>query len=209
SALFSLHHRPLPWITSVILNCAQQYKKIYGIILLIIASIFLILKYGVEYNFFSIKIYEAFINKTPVIGKIVKTTNQIHFCFSMFILLKSGIPIHSAFKESIDHVTLPYSKQQLHAALNDIMHGKPVSQSLKNTRFLPYFAIQTINSAENTGQLDDAFHTLYEQLSDELNQCSDRAGKTIEPFIIILLGGMIGMIVIAIYLPIFQLGSLY
>lgn len=209
SALFSLHQRQLPWITSIILNCSHHIKKIYGLILLIIAIIFLISKYGVAYNFFSIKIYETCINKTPLIGKILKNTNQIHFCFSMFILLKSGIPIHSAFKECIGHVTLPYSKQELHKALNNIMHGKSVSHSLKKTKFLPYSAIQTINSAENTGRLDNAFHSLYERLSDELNQFADRAGKTIEPFIIILLGGMIGIIVIAIYLPIFQLGSLY
>ena len=209
SALFSIHQRQLPWLTSVILNCSQHIKKIYGIILLIITSIFVISRHGVKYNFFSIKVYEAFINKIPVMGNILKNINRIHFCFSMFILLKSGIPIHSAFKESIDHVTLPYSKQQLDTALSDIMHGKPVSYSLKNTKFFPYSATQTIHSAENTGQLDDAFYSLYERFSNELNDFSDRAGKTIEPFIIILLGGMIGIIVIAIYLPIFQLGSLY
>jgi type II secretory pathway component PulF len=127
----------------------------------------------------------------------------------MFTLLRAGVSLHSALSEAIQQVTLPYSKNRLHQAITDIIAGKSLSTSLMKTHFFSRSAIQMIHSAEKTGQLDDVFHMLFQRYSQELSSFADHIGKAIEPFIIIVLGSIIGCIVIAIYLPIFQLGGLY
>lgn len=207
--VFTQNKHNLPWITEYLFSISRHIKSIF--ILAIIFSIiaFFVIRLLVKFRLFSNKIVEKYLLKVPIFGKIVMHTNRINFCYTLSMLLGAGIPLYEALTETIKHVTLPDSQNRLNQAFTEIVLGKTLSASLKKTYFLPYSAIQTIKIAENTGHLDQAFKIIGQQFANDLSVFSDHIAKIIEPFIIILLGGIIGTIVIAIYLPIFQLGSLY
>lgn len=207
--IFSQNKHELPWITKVIFSCARHISNIYGSILIITAIAYISLKLLIKYKKIPAIWHEKILLNIPIFGKIMLLTNRINFCYTMFTLLSAGIPLHDAIKEAIHHIHLSYSKQILQQVMTELITGKNFSTVLKKTPFFPRSAIQTLSSAENTGNLDDAFKLLYQRFSNDLSVFSDHIGKIIEPFIIILLGSIIGSVVIAIYLPIFQLGSLY
>lgn len=162
-----------------------------------------------KYHKISIAQQEKFMLSIPALGKLIKLNNRINFCYTMYSLLSAGITIDKAFYTSIQSINLPYSQQGLYSALKQLISGKNLSESLKKSTLLPASAIQTLQSAEHTGQVDNAFKALSTRYSQELSVFSDNLGKLIEPFIIIILGSIIGCVVIAIYLPMFQIGGLY
>lgn len=207
--IFSQHNNTLPAITQFIFSISKHSFSIFSSFFLLLSIIFLLVKSTIKNDFISKKLIENCLIKIPIMGKIILLKEKINFCFTLSMLLKSGIPLHDALKTSIQQVKLPYSQDRLKQAAKEIILGKPLSSALKKSFFLPHTAIQTLVAAENTGRLDSAFGTLEERLTSELSVFSDQLGSVIEPFIIIILGVIIGVIVIAIYLPIFQLGNLY
>jgi type IV pilus assembly protein PilC len=169
----------------------------------------MMIKLAIHYQWASEILIEKFFLKIPIIGKIMLLTSRIDFCYTLSMLLSAGVSLHDALSKTITTVSLPYSRQCLTHAFKEVMLGKTLSSTLKKTPFFSRAAVQAIASAEKTGDLDHAFKRIGQQYSQDLSVFSDHLGKFIEPFIIIFLGSIIGTIVIAIYLPIFQLGSLY
>lgn len=209
STLFSQNKDPLPKLTQFLFSCTKQIDKIYLSFIFFILLFFYFFKKLTIKKFFSEKWHEKILLQLPIISYILKLTNKINFFYSLSILLKSGLSIDIALSESIEQMTLPYTKKQLKESFSELLSGKKISKLLKKVDIFPPSCIQIILSGEKTGNLDHAFALLYEKYMQELNLFSEQIGKMIEPFIIILLGGIIGFIVIAIYLPIFQLGGLY
>ena len=207
--IFSKNNHSLPWITECIFLISRNINGIFISSIIFSTILFLIIRLPIKYRFFSKHLIEKILLKMPIIGKSVLFTNRINFCYTLSMLLGAGVSLYEALTETIQHVSLPYSQNRLKQAFKEVVSGKNLSTSLKKTYFFPRSAIQTIAVAENTGRLDHAFEVIGRQFSNEFSVFSDHIGKTIEPFIIILLGGIIGTIVVAIYLPIFQLGSLY
>ncbi len=199
----------LPWLTELVFYFSNNITLLLTITLCSLLLSSITIKLLIKKKILSELISEKLILIIPIFGKILIMTNRINFCYTLSMLLSAGVSIHDALNETNKHITLPYSRRQFKQALNDVIAGKSISTALKKTQFFPRSAIQTIASAENSGRLDQAFKIISQQFYNDLSVFSDHVGKIIEPFIIILLGGIIGMIVIAIYLPIFQLGSLY
>ena len=207
--IFSQNNRTLPGITEFIFTLSRHINAIFISLIILSIVFYSSIRLSIKYQSLSKQLIEKCLTKVPVIGKIVILTNRINFCYTLSMLLGAGVSLYDALTETIKHMTLPYSQSRLSQAFREVVSGKSLSSSLKKTDFLPRSAIQTIAVAENTGRLDQAFKTIGEQSSNDFSVFSDHIGKVIEPFIIILLGGIIGTVVIAIYLPIFQLGSLY
>ncbi len=207
--IFSQNNRALPGVTEFIFTLSKHINAIFISFIIFCIIFYSSLRLLIKYHLLSKLFIEKCLTKIPVIGKVIILTNRINFCYTMSMLLGAGVSLYDALTETIKHITLPYSQDRLGQAFKEIVLGKNLSSSLKKTLFLPYSAVQTIKVAENTGRLDLAFKIIAQQFLNELSVFSDHVGKIIEPFIIILLGGIIETIVIAIYLPIFQLGSLY
>ncbi|MES2205056.1 MAG: type II secretion system F family protein [Pseudomonadota bacterium] len=207
--IFSQNNRTLPRITEYIFVLSKHINTVFISLILFVIIFDRLIRLLIKHQLLSKKCIEICLIKIPVLGKVVLITNRINFCYTLSMLLSAGVSLYDALTETIKHMTLPYSQDRLNQAFREVVLGKNLSTSLKATHFLPRSAIQTIAVAENTGRLDQAFKIIGQQFVNDLSVFSDHLGKIIEPFIIILLGGIIGAIVIAIYLPIFQLGSLY
>jgi len=207
--VFSQKNHTLPWITGCIFSISRHFNTIVITMIIFCLLCYTLLRILIKYSLFSKQIIEKCVLKTPIVAKAAILTNRINFCYTLSMLLSAGVSLNEALNESIEHITLPSYQERLNQAFNEILLGKKLSATLKKTQFFPRSTTQTIAIAENTGRLDHAFKSVGQQFSHELSVFFDHSGKMIEPFIIILLGGIIATIVIAIYLPIFQLGSLY
>ena len=90
---------------------------------------------------------------------------------------------------------------------DDVSVGYPVNLAMKQTHLFPHMVIQMTAIGEEAGALDTMLFKVAEYYEQEVNNAVDALSSLIEPFIMIFIGGIIGAMVIGMYLPIFKLGA--
>jgi len=143
----------------------------------------------------------------PIFGKIIKDNILSKFSKTFGILVNAGVPIIDTFdlvKKVVDNRV--YELAIIDSSTN-IENGLNISQALKNTGEFPSVMIQLLSTGEETGEIDTLALKAAEFYTKQVNASVDRLTSIIEPALIILVGGVIGVIVIATYLPIFHFGN--
>ena len=143
----------------------------------------------------------------PIFGKIIKDNILSKFSKTFGILVNAGVPIIDTFdlvKKVVDNRV--YQLAIIDSSTN-IENGLNISQALKNTGEFPSVMIQLLSTGEETGEIDTLALKAAEFYTKQVNASVDRLTSIIEPALIILVGGVIGVIVIATYLPIFHFGN--
>ena len=150
---------------------------------------------------------DRFLLRIPIFGKIIKDNILSKFCKTFGILVNAGVPIIDTLtlvKRVVDNRV--YELATLEASIN-IENGSSISQALKNTGEFPSVMIQLLSTGEETGEIDTLSLKAAEFYTKQVNASVDRLTSIIEPLLIILVGVVIGIIVIATYLPIFHFGT--
>jgi type IV pilus assembly protein PilC len=101
-----------------------------------------------------------------------------------------------------------YSKAILDIC-NDVVNGKQLSAAMESTKLFPSMAIQMIAVGEASGSLSDMLNKVADYYEEEVNAIVDNLSSLLEPVIMVVLGVIVGGFVIAMYLPIFKIGSLF
>ena len=145
--------------------------------------------------------------RIPIFGKIIKDNILSKFSKTFGILVNAGVPIIDTLelvKRVVDNRV--YELATIEASKN-IENGASISQALKNTGEFPSVMIQLLSTGEETGEIDTLSLKASEFYTKQVNASVDRLTSIIEPLLIILVGGVIGIIVVATYLPIFHFGT--
>ena len=145
--------------------------------------------------------------RIPIFGKIIKDNILSKFSKTFGILVNAGVPIIDTLdlvKKVVDNRV--YELATIEASTS-IENGSSISQALKNTGEFPSVMIQLLSTGEETGEIDTLSLKASEFYTKQVNASVDRLTSIIEPLLIILVGGVIGIIVIATYLPIFHFGT--
>ena len=145
--------------------------------------------------------------KFPIFGKIIKNNILSKFSKTFGILVNAGVPIIETLdlvKKVVDNRV--YELATIEASTN-IENGASISQALKNTGEFPSVMIQLLSTGEETGEIDTLSLKAAEFYTKQVNASVDRLTSIIEPALIILVGGVIGVVIIATYLPIFHFGE--
>ena len=100
-----------------------------------------------------------------------------------------------------------YARLLSESAKKDIENGISISQSLRDTGVFPPIFIQLLSTGEETGEIDNLALKASEFYSKQVTAIVDRLTSLIEPLLIILVGGVVGVVIIVTYLPIFNFGS--
>ncbi|MBB2144007.1 type II secretion system F family protein [Pedobacter sp. LMG 31464] len=196
----------LPYLTQLIINISEGFDHYFyfGLILLLLAAIF----YFTQRSTARFKKQAALLTlKIPIIGSIVQKVYLARFANTMRLLVGTDTPLLQSLtlvKQMINFYPIVFSLQQ---AETDIMHGKSLSVSLGQHTFYPSKFIQLIRIAEEVNQLEHFFEQLSNQYTEEVEYQTNAIGSLLEPLIIIVLGLVVGVILIAMYLPMFQMSN--
>ncbi len=196
----------LPFITKVILKLSNFISSYFYLLFIIIVS-FVYLLYSQRKKTLFRKISTHFILKIPIIGQIVQKIYLTRFANSMKLLLGSKIPILRAIelvKNMIEYYPIEVTLSQIE---QDILQGIPLNISLSKFNFYPKQMVSLIKVGEEVNKLDYFFEKIAIQYTDEVEHQTSVMSSLLEPFIIIFLGLIVGVILIAMYLPLFQLSS--
>ena len=196
----------LPIPTQIVVNLSNIVKNnfLYGLVFIGLCIFAFKKFYGTEKG--EIKV-DAMILKLPVFGDLVRKVAVAKFSRTLGTMLTSGVPI----LESLQVVARTSGNKVIEIAVfrtaDAISEGRPIAEPLEETGVFPSMVVQMINVGEAVGALDAMLEKIADFYDEEVDQAVDNLTAMIEPFMMVFLGGMIGGLVVAMYLPIFKMGE--
>ena len=145
--------------------------------------------------------------KLPVLGMLIRKIAVARFCRTLSTLLSSGVSILEALDITAKTAGNAVIEKAIGKTRSSIERGETIAQPLKETAVFPPMVVQMINVGESTGALDTMLGKIAEFYEEEVDVAVAGMLTLLEPLMIALLGGIVGGIVIAMYMPIFGLIS--
>jgi len=149
-----------------------------------------------------------FILRIPLIGNFVLLTETERFASTMTLLLNSGMNLDVALDESSEVFNNHYLKDQIRISREEVIEGKDFVGSLIRSKIFPDIFVQLISSGYKSGNLPKMFLKVSSFMKNEIESKRSIFLSLLEPIVIIVMGGFIMMIVLAILLPIMQMNTL-
>ncbi len=206
AGMFDDFHAQLPLPTLILLNTAnflKQYWWIIGAVFVLLVFALRLRPAGKE-SFWSRLKYHI-----PIAKDIVYKQSVANFSRSISLLLKSGVTLMAALKDAAFVIGNPVYIRQLEEVRKDISQGVTFSDALTKFKIFPDFFVQMIRVGEEGGRLDQVLADIAESYDKEIDADLKTISSLIEPAIILVLGVVIGGMVIAMLLPIFNMSSLF
>ncbi|MBN2407122.1 MAG: type II secretion system F family protein [Elusimicrobia bacterium] len=197
----------LPLPTQVMINISHIMQKY--VLLIILGIVGLVIGFRQYYKTDSgSKVIDAKILNLPVFGVLLRKVAIAKFTRTFGTLVKSGVPI----LEALDTVARTSGNRTVEAAVVDakeaIREGERIAEPLGKSGVFPPMVMQMISVGEETGNLDLMLGKIADFYDSEVDVAVEGLTSMIEPIIIVFMGLIIGAVVIAMFMPIFQMGSL-
>jgi type IV pilus assembly protein PilC len=206
-AIFNSMDAELPWITSTLLDIFRFIKeKILLLIGGIFAAVFLLKRYLKTYSGKSS--FERILFKLPQIGEVYKLIIVERFSSQMAILIDAGVPILYALDITERLVNNNTCAEIVNNIKEDVKQGHLIVTPMEKSNFFPPMALQMITVGEETGELSKMLKHVAEYYQDLVETYIHRAATLIEPLMLVFMGVLIGTIVTAMFLPMFNLSQL-
>lgn len=195
----------LPGLTKVVLAIsdfivANVVWLLIGIAVVVIGSILFFKKTSKGKYLWS-----ALMMHIPVFKNIKINTITTRFGQTFAILLESGMQVFDCMKVMPRIINDKYFEKKFAYAIEEVNNGKRLSRSLENTQLFPPMLSQMVNVGENTGSLDEVLNIVGDYYQNVLAQSIQRATALLEPMSILLLGGVVLVIILAVMLPMFNM----
>ena len=143
--------------------------------------------------------------KIPVIGMVMHNSAIARFSRTLAVTFKAGVPLVEALDSVAGATGNRVYTNAVHAIRDDVSVGYPVNVGMKQVNLFPHMVVQMTAIGEEAGALDTMLYKVAEFYEEEVNNAVDAISSLIEPFVMVIIGTMVGAIVIAMYLPIFKL----
>lgn len=145
--------------------------------------------------------------KLPVFGEIIRKVAVARFTRTLGTMLSSGVPILDALAICGRTAGNKVVEKEVGNVRVSISEGKPIAEPLQNSLIFPPMVVQMISVGESTGALDAMLSKVADFYESEVDNAVHAMKQLIEPLMILVLGTLIGGLVVAMYLPIFKLGT--
>ncbi|HEX9708340.1 MAG TPA: type II secretion system inner membrane protein GspF [Steroidobacteraceae bacterium] len=152
--------------------------------------------------------YDAFKLRLPLIGRVTRGNNAARFARTFSILTSSSVPVLEALKIAADVVTNSPMRRAVQDAAVRVREGAPIARSIGASKLFPPMLVHLVASGETSGELEDMLERAADNQERELDGVVNTAVGVLGPLMILLMGGFVFVIVIALLLPIFELNQL-
>lgn len=150
---------------------------------------------------------DALLLKIPILGDMLRKVAVARFCRTLGTLISSGVPILEGMDITARTSGNMVIQNAILKAKDAVEQGRNISSPLAETKVFPPMVIQMVGVGEATGALDAMLSKVAEFYEDEVDNAVASMMSLMEPMIIFILGGVIGFIVVAMYMPIFNLAN--
>lgn len=197
----------LPLITKILLTSFRLIKKNFLTIVVVIAFGIFFLKKWARTPFGRTQTEKALFSM-PIFGKIYKLIIIERFSSQMALLVDSGVPILYALDITIRLVDNSTCSRIIEGVKESVRGGELLVAPMERSKFFPPMMLQMITVGEETGELSRMLQQVANFYQGEVETFMKRFGTVIEPIMLVFMGTMIGIIVIAMFLPMFNIAQL-
>jgi type IV pilus assembly protein PilC len=194
----------LPPLTQFLMTCSQILRSFWIVVLFggVIAF------YIAYKQYYKTRLGRETIDrlslKMPLFGDLIQKSSIARFSRTFGSLTRSGVPILTSLEIVRDTSGNQVVANAIDAARVEIQQGGMISIALQKEKVFPPMAIQMISIGEETGELDAMLMKVADFYEDEVEQAVKALTSVLEPIMIVVLGGMVGTILLAMYLPLFK-----
>ncbi|MCL9781038.1 type II secretion system F family protein [Vibrio sp. S4M6] len=207
-SLFRGMNASLPWLTREVIKLSDLVQSRGWLVIFIIGSLIGFLIFTIKRSDFAKqKIHQGLLS-TPAIGHIVLKLALARACRTLATNYRSGIPVLTNLSLAAQVCGNPFIQQSLDRCHEKILQGQAIHLALREEAIFPELMLQMVMIGEQTGQLDNMLDKLADIYDSEANHSIQSFSKLVEPILILVLGIIVGVLVIAMYLPIFNLTRL-
>ena len=194
----------LPFLTRAVVGASNFLGRFFPLIIIGIALIIMAVKryHKTERGR---RVIDGFVLKLPVVGMLVRKIAVARFCRTLATLTSSGVPILDGLEITAKTSGNAIVEDAIMAVRKSVEEGKTISGPLAETKVFPPMVVQMVNVGEQTGALDQMLSKIADFYEEEVDTAVAGLMKLLEPVMIVILGGIIGTIVTAMYMPMYAI----
>jgi type IV pilus assembly protein PilC len=196
----------LPAITKVVISISRSFVSMLPVII--------ILGGGAAFGLVSFirtkkgrRLFDSLLLKLPIIGDVLRKVAVARFTRTMGTLLGSGVPILDALEIVAKAAGNMVVEEGLMLARSKVSEGKNLADPLKDLSVFPSMVVQMIAVGEQTGALDTMLNKVADFYEDEVDVAVAALTSLLEPILMVVIGTMVGIVLVSMYLPIFDLAG--
>jgi type IV pilus assembly protein PilC len=196
----------LPVPTQILIFVSQLVRQNTLVLFASIIILAVLFKFLMTKDEFSVR-FQKLILKVPVFGGILQKNIWATYCRTMALLMEAGTPILKATEIAGATVSNSYFTRKLDGIYGSLRKGELLSEALTASGLFPVLVIQLVSTGETSGRVDELLRKAAEFYERETRNVVDSLSQIIEPFLIVVLGGVVGSVLLALYMPIFSVGQ--
>lgn len=204
--MFGSFGKALPLPTQIAMNLSYVTIAYFKYIIALWVAIFFTVRmwYRTEKGRYAI---DGFLLKLPIFGDLFRKAAVARFTRTLSTLISSGVPILDSLYITGKTAGNKVVEKVILDARQSISEGRTLTEPLVESQVFPPMVCQMINVGETTGALDSMLNKIADFYDDEVDSAVSNLTALMEPLVIVFLGVIIGGLVVAMYMPIFQLGT--
>ncbi|AFT66422.1 MAG: type IV pilus assembly protein PilC [Cycloclasticus pugetii] len=208
-SLFSGFGADLPAFTQMVVELSRFMQEwwwaVFGIIGGVVFVLMQVKKRSRKFN----HLLDRMILKMPIIGDIMNKAAIARYARTLSTMSAAGVPLVEAL-ESVSGATgnIVYSEAVLQMR-EQVATGIQLQQAMKNVGLFPHMVVQMVAIGEEAGSVESMLGKVADFYEEEVDNAVDSLSSLIEPLIMAILGILVGGLIVAMYLPIFMLGSVF
>ncbi|MFI0429540.1 type II secretion system F family protein [Mariniflexile sp. HMF6888] len=206
ASVFQQFGKDLPGITQFVVNVSNHFNSILLMVLVIFISAYIAHKVLNKNNSYQ-DIKSRIILRTPYFGNLIKKIYLARFCQSFSLLLSAKTPLITSLELTEKMISFYPLKSAISHAKRDVLKGETLSDSLRKSPFFTSKIISLTSIGEQINELDTMYDGLANQYNEDVDHETKMIGTILEPLMIVIIGGIVGFIMIAMYSPIFNLSK--
>ena len=207
AAMFAEAGQALPLPTRIVIAFSNFLKGWGGLILLIafVGSIISVKQWRKTLK--GLQVTDALALKIPVMGDLIRKVSVAKFTRTLGTLMASGVPIMEGLLIVARTAGNKIVEEAVVMTRQSVSEGKTLAEPLSKSKVFPPMVTQMISVGEATGALDNMLGKIADFYDDEVDSAVATLTSLLEPMLMIFLGTTVGFVIVAMYMPIFQMGS--
>ncbi|MBI1823484.1 MAG: type II secretion system F family protein [Nitrospirae bacterium] len=206
SEIYSDARQELPWITQALISFVHFLKARFIWIILAGGAFFFISKkwFSTEKG---MELKDTLILNVPTLGEIVKTQQVVTIGRTLATILSGGITLVTGLEMVAQSLNNRNFAKRVHFSIQKVREGSTLSAAFGSANLMPKIALEMIDVGETTGSLEDMLNQISDFQEELLDQKLTRITTWVEPVLLLVMGVLVAIILVAMYLPIFNLAG--
>ncbi len=195
----------LPELTQILVSISDFFGNFWWLVLIIVVAICGAVWYAVKKTPAGRKVMDGFKIHVPIFGGLFRKLYVSRFARTAEMMLATGVPMLDSVKIAIEAVSNTVVEQEYFKAIDIIKSGKPLSESLQDRNYMLPLVPQMASIGEESGKIDEMLGKAAQVYENELDEQINSISTMIEPILMVIMAGLIGVVVGGTLLPIYSL----